>query len=111
MTPAVFIAPAVLTACLSFALTPLARRLAIRVGAVDRPGPRKIHSTTVPRLGGLAVLLAATTVLILVSLVSSPQARVLPLDLLVGVGAGLVPITLISLLDDIRPQRAIIKFS
>jgi UDP-N-acetylmuramyl pentapeptide phosphotransferase/UDP-N-acetylglucosamine-1-phosphate transferase len=50
MTPAVFVAPAVLTACLSFALT----RLAIRVGAVDRPGPHKIHSTTVPRLGGLA---------------------------------------------------------
>jgi UDP-GlcNAc:undecaprenyl-phosphate GlcNAc-1-phosphate transferase len=111
MTPAVFVAPAVLTAFLSFALTPVARRLAIRVGAVDRPGPRKIHATTVPRLGGLAVLIAATTVLAIVSLLSPSRAGVLPLDLLFGVAAGLLPITLTSLLDDIRPQRAIIKFS
>jgi UDP-GlcNAc:undecaprenyl-phosphate GlcNAc-1-phosphate transferase len=41
----------------SFLLTPLARRLAFRWGAVDQPSPRKIHTKPMPRLGGLAVFL------------------------------------------------------
>jgi UDP-GlcNAc:undecaprenyl-phosphate GlcNAc-1-phosphate transferase len=40
----------------SFLLTPLARRLAFRWGAVDLPGGRRIHTEPMPRLGGLAVL-------------------------------------------------------
>ncbi|MGH9563026.1 MAG: glycosyltransferase family 4 protein, partial [Terracidiphilus sp.] len=43
-------------ACL--ALTPVVRKLCLRYGAVDRPGPLKIHSHLVPRLGGLAVTLS-----------------------------------------------------
>jgi UDP-GlcNAc:undecaprenyl-phosphate GlcNAc-1-phosphate transferase len=34
------------------------RALALRLGAVDRPGGRRIHDRPVPRLGGLAVLAA-----------------------------------------------------
>jgi UDP-GlcNAc:undecaprenyl-phosphate GlcNAc-1-phosphate transferase len=37
------------------ALTPAARRLAFRLGAIDRPGAGKIHTGEVPRLGGVAV--------------------------------------------------------
>jgi UDP-GlcNAc:undecaprenyl-phosphate GlcNAc-1-phosphate transferase len=111
MTLALFIAPAVLTALLSYALTPAARRLAIRVGAIDQPGPRKIHSTPMPLLGGLAVLFAAAGVFAIVSLLAPVHAHVLPPELLFAVAAGLVPITITSFFDDIRPQRAIVKFS
>ena len=38
--------------------TPLARRLAWRVGAVDRPGARRINRASVPRMGGIAIYLA-----------------------------------------------------
>jgi UDP-GlcNAc:undecaprenyl-phosphate/decaprenyl-phosphate GlcNAc-1-phosphate transferase len=38
--------------------TPLVRRFAIRMGVMDLPGERRIHSVPVPRLGGVAVLLA-----------------------------------------------------
>jgi UDP-GlcNAc:undecaprenyl-phosphate/decaprenyl-phosphate GlcNAc-1-phosphate transferase len=38
--------------------TPLAARLATRLGVVDRPGPLKVHAKPVPYLGGLAVLAA-----------------------------------------------------
>ncbi len=38
--------------------TPLARRVAGRWGFVDRPGVRKVHHTTIPRLGGAAIYLA-----------------------------------------------------
>jgi len=44
-----------LTAVVAWLLTPMVIRLAHRFGAVDRPGSRKIHTTPVPRLGGLAV--------------------------------------------------------
>ena len=37
------------------AVTPLVRRLALRIGAVDRPGPRSVHRVPVPYLGGVAI--------------------------------------------------------
>lgn len=44
-----------MSAIVSFLMTPLAQRIAFRLGAVDRPDPRKIHRTPTARLGGLAV--------------------------------------------------------
>ena len=41
---------------LSLGLTPLADRLAWKIGLIDRPGPRKMHSECVPRSGGLAIV-------------------------------------------------------
>ena len=38
--------------------TPVAARVARRLGVVDRPGPLKVHEQPVPYLGGLAVLVA-----------------------------------------------------
>ncbi len=43
---------------LSFLLTPVARRWAERLGAVDMPHDRKVHENPTPTLGGLAILLA-----------------------------------------------------
>ena len=34
---------------------PLARKLAFKLGAVDEPDPRKVHTKIMPRLGGLAI--------------------------------------------------------
>jgi UDP-GlcNAc:undecaprenyl-phosphate GlcNAc-1-phosphate transferase len=50
---------------LSSLLTPRTRRLAVRLGAVDAPDPRKIHERTIPRLGGLGI---AVSVLIFMPL-------------------------------------------
>ncbi|OEH86714.1 undecaprenyl-phosphate alpha-N-acetylglucosaminyl 1-phosphate transferase [Desulfuribacillus stibiiarsenatis] len=38
--------------------TPLVKKLAILVGAVDQPDPRKVHTKIMPRMGGLAVYIA-----------------------------------------------------
>ncbi|WP_455139024.1 glycosyltransferase family 4 protein [Thermophilibacter sp.] len=35
--------------------TPLARRIAVAVGAVDEPNPRRINKVPVPRMGGIAI--------------------------------------------------------
>lgn len=43
---------------LAFALTPVARSVALRLGAVDRPGGRRVHTKVTPRMGGLSIVLA-----------------------------------------------------
>ncbi|MDF2669349.1 MAG: UDP-phosphate N-acetylglucosaminyl 1-phosphate transferase [Paenibacillus sp.] len=48
-----------LTACiLAVCMTPLVKRFAFFVGAVDKPNQRKVHTRIMPRLGGLAIFLA-----------------------------------------------------
>lgn len=39
----------------SLACTPLARRIAVAVDAVDYPGPRRVNQRPVPRMGGVAI--------------------------------------------------------
>lgn len=38
--------------------TPLARIIATRLGAVDKPSKRRINKRTIPRMGGIAIFLA-----------------------------------------------------
>lgn len=45
--------------------TPLARRIAVRVGVVDKPNARKIHTSPMPLLGGLAIYAAFLLALVL----------------------------------------------
>ena len=42
-------------AAVTYLLTPLARRLAIRIGAMAQPRDRDVHAIPTPRLGGLAM--------------------------------------------------------
>ncbi len=49
---------------LSAALVPPVRRLALRLGVMDEPGPRKVHAKPTARMGGLAVLLSFTTIVL-----------------------------------------------
>lgn len=39
-------------------ITPLVRRFAYLIGAVDHPNARKVHLRTMPRIGGLAIFVA-----------------------------------------------------
>ena len=49
---------------ISYAITPMAKRLSLSMGAVDVPdGYRKINEEEMPRLGGLAFFVAAAAVL------------------------------------------------
>ncbi|WP_057735841.1 glycosyltransferase family 4 protein [Liquorilactobacillus uvarum] len=46
------------TALLSLILTPLIRRLAFKVGAVDNPNTRRVNKVPMPTMGGLAIFIA-----------------------------------------------------
>src|SRR5215217_2191806 len=41
---------------LALLLVPLTKRLALRVGAIDYPNERKLHTVPTPKLGGLGIL-------------------------------------------------------
>lgn len=102
--------PGLVAAALSFALTPVARWIAIRAGAVDRPDPRKVHVGEIPRLGGLAVVVSTAIVTgILWSLGEMRVVRIAD-DLALGLSLGLLPILAISIVDDIRPLPALPKY-
>jgi UDP-GlcNAc:undecaprenyl-phosphate/decaprenyl-phosphate GlcNAc-1-phosphate transferase len=45
-------------------LTPFVRRFARAVGAVDAPGGRRVHVTAIPRLGGIAIVIAYVAALL-----------------------------------------------
>ncbi|HBY99515.1 MAG: undecaprenyl/decaprenyl-phosphate alpha-N-acetylglucosaminyl 1-phosphate transferase [Ardenticatenaceae bacterium] len=45
--------------------TPVARRLALRLGVIDQPNARKIHLDPIPLLGGLAIYAAVIGALVL----------------------------------------------
>ncbi len=41
---------------LTLLLVPLTTRLAVRIGAIDQPNERSLHTAPMPKLGGLAIL-------------------------------------------------------
>lgn len=104
------LAPAFAAALLAWLLTPASMWLARRVGALDAPGPRRLQTEPVPRLGGLAVL--APTLVILTAGVAGVAGAPdwAPRGVGVGILVGLVPILAVSVLDDIVQIPALFKF-
>jgi UDP-GlcNAc:undecaprenyl-phosphate GlcNAc-1-phosphate transferase len=77
----------------SFALTVPVRALALRVGMVDLPGPRKVHAQPMPLLGGLAIY---GGVLLAVLITFDGPARAQS----VGIVSGATLVALVGFLDD-----------
>lgn len=77
-------------------MTPLVKRFAFWVGAVDAPNHRKVHSRIMPRLGGLAIFIAFVGAFFIVS----PAVDTLKMDVVFGLLVGGAIIVLIGALDD-----------
>ena len=79
---------------------PLVIKLAHRIGAVDQPDHRKVHSRTMPRLGGMAVFIAFITCTVFITKMSGPM---------LGLVLGACIIFLVGVLDDMFQLSAWIK--
>ena len=100
VTPVIF--ALAVSMLLSFLLTPLVKRLAYRIGAVDVPkDKRRMHNHPIPRLGGLAIFVGFV---IAVLLFASPDRQ------LRGVLLGACLIVAVGVVDDSHPLGAGIKF-
>ena len=65
----------------SLSLTVPVRQLALRVGFVDLPGPRKVHAAPIPLLGGLAMYCGVVLALLIAM---NPSARSQTLGIFLG---------------------------
>src|SRR5215475_3130191 len=77
----------------SLTLTVPVRALALRVGMVDRPGPRKVHVQPIPLLGGLAIY--AGVVIAVLFLMQGPARAQIE-----GILTGATLIAAVGILDD-----------
>jgi UDP-GlcNAc:undecaprenyl-phosphate GlcNAc-1-phosphate transferase len=77
----------------SLGFTPVSRRIAIRLGVVDKPNQRKIHQDHKPLMGGLAIYGA----LVLSLLLFSPPQHLKELGAIL---AGASFLAIVGLLDD-----------
>ena len=86
----------------SFLATPLVRRLAFKIGAVDVPrDSRRMHDHPIPRLGGLAIFLG-----FLVSVLAYAEIDIEMQGILIGA----VIIVVLGIADDIHSLPAKFKF-
>ena len=87
---------------LSFALTPLVKRLAVKIGAVDVPkDKRRMHDHPIPRLGGLAIFIGFVVSALFFAQVDKQ---------LQGILLGSCLIVAVGVVDDSHPLGAGIKF-
>lgn len=88
--------------------TPLAKKLALKVGAIDMPGKagttsaRHLHAAPTPRMGGLAIFLGFFFSVLLLAPLSSKNISML---------VGAVIIVLLGILDDIYDIPALQKLT
>jgi UDP-GlcNAc:undecaprenyl-phosphate/decaprenyl-phosphate GlcNAc-1-phosphate transferase len=106
-----FVAAFGVAAILSLVLTPLVRRIAIRLDNIDRPDHRRVNKAPIPRGGGVAVAVAFLLVAIVgIAINAQTRAVSVPLALqpshLVALLAGGAIATLLGVLDDTFQLRA-----
>ncbi len=98
---------------LSLLATPAVIRMARRKGLVDACGVRKAHRSSVPRIGGLAIMAAmlamSVPAIILDNVIGEEFRAILPQ--VVALLAGAVFIAIVGLVDDIRGLSARVKLS
>lgn len=85
--------------------TPLSRKFAYKVGAIDMPKARGMHTKPMPLAGGLSIVLGF---IITVALIA-PSIKNLEIKHLFGLILGGAVITIVGLLDDIYDLPAKLK--
>lgn len=87
---------------ISFAMTPVVRVLAFKIGAIDVPlDQRRMHKKPIPRIGGLAIFVAFTVSTLIFC---EPSAQLYS----IWIGGGILVV--IGILDDIYRLPAMLKF-
>lgn len=100
----IYVLIAAMALVFAVAATPLVRRFAWRFGFVDQPSLRKVHSTPMPRLGGLAIYLGFIVAL----LVLQTRFRI---NQAIGILIGATLVSIIGGIDDRSPVNPLPKLA
>ncbi len=90
--------------------TPVAKKLALRIGAVDTPNERKIHNEIIPRLGGLAIYIGFIVSLAIGLLFIYLNKTSVNLTPIFGIIVGSTIILILGVVDDIKSLQPRTKF-
>jgi UDP-GlcNAc:undecaprenyl-phosphate GlcNAc-1-phosphate transferase len=82
------ILPLIVALIISMVIIPVMVRLAPRLGMIDEPDPRKVHTLPIPRVGGVGIVIGALLpVLLLLPLDQALIAFLFGGQVLLGFGA------------------------
>ncbi len=98
------------TLAVTLLVTPLVMALARRFGALDQPGPRRVHHDAVPTLGGLALAVAVLGVAWAARLLPGPARSLDPRPLL-GLTLAAFPILALGVRDDLAGVTPWVKLA
>lgn len=87
--------------------TPFAKRMSIKLGAIDYPKKRGLHKEPIPRMGGLAIILG----FVITMLILSPFKDEIRTTEFAGFIGGALIIVILGMLDDIYQLGAKVKIS
>ncbi|NLN64482.1 MAG: undecaprenyl/decaprenyl-phosphate alpha-N-acetylglucosaminyl 1-phosphate transferase [Clostridiaceae bacterium] len=111
-----YIIPCAIAFIVSFFASPIAKKIAVRLNAIDVPeDDRRMHKKPIPRMGGLAVIAGFLVSSIYIFLVYEPVELVSWLEEVSsakvwGFFIGMLIIIALGVYDDIHPLSAKIKF-
>lgn len=108
-----FFATLIISALVTFLVTPFVRRLASRYGAVDAPSERKVHRGIIPRLGGIGVFLGILIPIPLIFQLDNIIASDLTSNkyLLISLIIGATIILALGIYDDFKDAKPIFKLA
>ena len=106
--PAYFIV-IILSGYLTYLLVPFVKSYCIRKNLLDAPGPRKIHSSAVPRLGG-ATFIVAFSVSLILGFIAAPDLWIENWKGVLGLIGGGIVIFFLGITDDIKGVSPFPKF-
>lgn len=91
----------------AFFITPFIRVIAIKLNAIDVPhDARRVHTTPIPRLGGIAIFIGFIMALIYYLVVVGIGNTDIFNAKIVGLLLGIIVIEIAGIWDDIKPIRA-----
>ncbi|MFH1386541.1 MAG: MraY family glycosyltransferase [bacterium] len=90
-------------------LTPMVRSFAPEIGAIDKPSERKVHSSNIPRSGGLAIYFGFLAAVLFGLLISSANGIIINSLPILGIIFGGSIVMFTGLIDDVRGLRPLTK--
>jgi UDP-GlcNAc:undecaprenyl-phosphate GlcNAc-1-phosphate transferase len=99
------------SAGVTFAATPLVRRLSLRFGWIDHPSDRKVHPKPTPTLGGLAIFLGIVVALIVARVLPALAGLYETTSELDAAVLAMVVIVVVGVIDDVRGLSALGKLA